>query len=43
MGIRPTVRGSVMNPNDHPHGGGEGKTGIGRQVHVHLGVNQHLD
>ena len=30
MGIRPTVRGSVMNPNDHPHGGGEGKTGIGR-------------
>ena len=29
-GIRPTVRGSVMNPNDHPHGGGEGKTGIGR-------------
>ncbi|MBR1758660.1 MAG: 50S ribosomal protein L2 [Lachnospiraceae bacterium] len=30
MGIRPTVRGSVMNPNDHPHGGGEGKTSIGR-------------
>jgi len=30
MGIRPTVRGSVMNPCDHPHGGGEGKTGIGR-------------
>ena len=30
LGIRPTVRGSVMNPNDHPHGGGEGKTGIGR-------------
>ena len=30
MVIRPTVRGSVMNPNDHPHGGGEGKTGIGR-------------
>ena len=30
MGIRPTNRGSVMNPNDHPHGGGEGKTGIGR-------------
>ncbi|MBE5968158.1 MAG: 50S ribosomal protein L2 [Lachnospiraceae bacterium] len=29
MGFRPTVRGSVMNPNDHPHGGGEGKTGIG--------------
>ena len=33
MGIRPTVRGSVMNPNDHPHGGGEGKTGIGRPGH----------
>ena len=30
MGIRPTVRGSVINPNDHPHGGGEGKTSIGR-------------
>ena len=30
MGIRPTVRGSVMNPCDHPHGGGEGKAGIGR-------------
>ena len=30
MGIRPTVRGSVMNPKDHPHGGGEGKAGIGR-------------
>lgn len=30
MGIRPTVRGSAMNPNDHPHGGGEGRTGIGR-------------
>jgi len=30
LGIRPTVRGSVMNPNDHPHGGGEGKAGIGR-------------
>lgn len=30
MGIRPTVRGSAMNPNDHPHGGGEGKCGIGR-------------
>ena len=29
MGIRPTVRGSVMNPNDHPHGGGEGKSPIG--------------
>jgi large subunit ribosomal protein L2 len=31
MGVRPTVRGSVMNPNDHPHGGGEGKTPIGRK------------
>ena len=30
LGIRPTVRGSVMNPNDHPHGGGEGKAPIGR-------------
>ncbi len=30
MGWRPTVRGAVMNPNDHPHGGGEGKNGIGR-------------
>jgi large subunit ribosomal protein L2 len=29
-GIRPTVRGSVMNPNDHPHGGGEGKSPVGR-------------
>ncbi|MBE5963342.1 MAG: 50S ribosomal protein L2 [Lachnospiraceae bacterium] len=34
MGIRPTVRGSVMNPNDHPHGGGEGKCGIGRPAPV---------
>lgn len=32
MGTRPTVRGSVMNPNDHPHGGGEGRTGIGRKA-----------
>ena len=31
MGIRPTVRGSVMNPNDHPHGGGEGRQPIGRR------------
>ena len=31
-GIRPTVRGSVMNPNDHPHGGGEGRTSIGRKA-----------
>jgi large subunit ribosomal protein L2 len=30
MGVRPTVRGSVMNPVDHPHGGGEGKSPIGR-------------
>ena len=30
-GVRPTVRGSVMNPNDHPHGGGEGRTPIGRK------------
>ena len=30
MGVRPTVRGSVMNPNDHPHGGGEGKCPVGR-------------
>ena len=31
MGWRPTVRGSVMNPNDHPHGGGEGRAPIGRK------------
>ncbi len=31
MGIRPTNRGSVMNPNDHPHGGGEGRTPVGRK------------
>ncbi len=31
LGIRPTVRGSVMNPNDHPHGGGEGRSPIGRK------------
>jgi large subunit ribosomal protein L2 len=31
MGIRPTVRGSVMNPNDHPHGGGEGRSPVGRK------------
>jgi len=30
LGVRPTVRGSVMNPNDHPHGGGEGKSPVGR-------------
>jgi large subunit ribosomal protein L2 len=32
MGIRPTVRGSAMNPNDHPHGGGEGKAPVGRKA-----------
>jgi len=32
LGIRPTVRGSVMNPNDHPHGGGEGKCPVGRDA-----------
>ena len=32
MGVRPTVRGSVMNPNDHPHGGGEGRQPIGRRA-----------
>ena len=32
LGIRPTVRGSVMNPIDHPHGGGEGRTPIGRKA-----------
>ena len=31
MGIRPTVRGSVMNPNDHPHGGGEGRAPVGHK------------
>ena len=31
MGVRPTVRGSVMNPVDHPHGGGEGKSPVGRK------------
>ena len=40
MGIRPTVRGSVMNPNDHPHGGGEGKYSVSAvRVRVHRGVN----
>ena len=34
MGWRPTVRGSVMNPNDHPHGGGEGKAPVGRKSPV---------
>ena len=32
MGINPTVRGSVMNPNDHPHGGGEGRAPVGRKA-----------
>ena len=32
LGTRPTVRGSVMNPNDHPHGGGEGKSPVGRDA-----------
>jgi large subunit ribosomal protein L2 len=31
LGVKPTVRGSVMNPNDHPHGGGEGRAPIGRK------------
>ena len=39
MGIRPTVRGVVMNPNDHPHGGGEGKSPIGMPAPLHLGVS----
>lgn len=34
LGIKPTVRGSAMNPNDHPHGGGEGRTPIGRKAPV---------
>ena len=34
MGVRPTVRGSVMNPNDHPHGGGEGRAPVGRKSPV---------
>ena len=34
MGIRPTVRGVVMNPNDHPHGGGEGKSPVGMPAPV---------
>lgn len=39
LGTRPTVRGSAMNPNDHPHGGGEGKCPVGRDAPVPLGVN----
>ncbi len=43
MGWRPTVRGVVMNPNDHPHGGGEGKSPIGRPAPVTpFGVNRRL-
>lgn len=42
-GIRPTVRGSVMNPNDHPHGGGEGKAPIGRPSPMSPWGKQHLD
>ena len=34
LGIRPTVRGSVMNPNDHPHGGGEGRAPVGRKAQM---------
>ena len=34
MGVRTTVRGSVMNPNDHPHGGGEGRAPVGRKCPV---------
>ena len=41
MGLRPEVRGSVMNPNDHPHGGGEGKAPIGRANPVGLKTRKH--
>ena len=37
LGIRPTVRGSVMNPRDHPHGGGEGKAPVGGQPQDQVG------
>ena len=40
MGIRPTVRGSVMNPNDHPHGGGEGRAPVGRPGPVTPGASR---
>ncbi len=40
-GRRPEVRGSVMNPVDHPHGGGEGRAPIGRPGPVTPGANQH--
>ncbi len=39
LGFRPTVRGSVMNPCDHPHGGGEGKSQLVVQVLLHHGAN----
>ena len=42
MGIRPTVRGSVMNPNDHPHGGGEGVRQSDVRALSHHGANRHL-
>lgn len=41
LGIRPTVRGSAMNPNDHPHGGGEGRTPIGRNPVTPWGKPAH--
>ena len=41
MGIRPTVRGSVMNPVDHPHGGGEGRSPIGRPDPLPRGASRH--
>jgi ribosomal protein L2 len=41
--IRPTVRGSVMNPNDHPHGGGEGRALLDVRALLHLGANLHSD
>ncbi len=41
-GIRPTVRGSVMNPNDHPHGGGEGRAPSVDHLQCHHGVNLRL-
>src|SRR5690606_26474870 len=43
LGKRPEVRGVVMNPNDHPHGGGEGKAPIGRKSPVSPWANRHLD
>ena len=43
MGWRPTVRGSVMNPCDHPHGGGEGRAQLVDQLQLHLGVSLQWD